>query len=209
MHFSRFGITLRRLDPDDLEMVRQWRNSSWVRPYMHYREWIGPDEQMLWFQGLDSKRDWYFTARAGDTPFGLFDIKAIDWSDTSGESGGFVGDPSFIGRPEPAQAVLALMDFAFLVLRLQSLRARYRANLQRVVQFNRQLGYVVMREADDGFLYSQVTAASYLQCAASLRKAALAVHGTAAALVSSPPWLINHMQPLPEKDLPDFQLDLR
>lgn len=209
MHFSRFGITLRRLDPDDLEMVRQWRNSSWVRPYMHYREWIGPERQTLWFEGLDSERDWYFVACAGDIPFGLFDIKAIDWSDACGESGGFVGDPSFIGRPEPAQAVLALMDFAFLVLRLQSLRARYRANLQRVVQFNQQLGYVVTREADDGILYSQVTAASYLQCAASLRRAAFGIHGAAAALVAAPPWLINRMQQSPGKDLPDFQLKLR
>jgi RimJ/RimL family protein N-acetyltransferase len=208
MHFSRFGIRLQRLDPDDLEMVRQWRNSSWVRPYMHYRELIGPDQQTLWFQGLDAERDWYFTARAGDVPFGLFDIKAIDWTAACGESGGFVGEPRFIGRSEPAQATLALMDFAFQVLRLQSLQARYSANLKRVVRFNQQLGYVVTRE-EDGFLHSQVTAGQYLQYAAFLRKAALTVHGPAAALNSPSSWLVSHMQQLPATRLPDFQLVLR
>jgi RimJ/RimL family protein N-acetyltransferase len=176
---------------------------------MRYRELIGPDEQTLWFRGLDAERDWYFIARAGEVPFALFDIKAIDWTADCGESGGFVGEPGFIGRPEPAQATLALMDFAFQVLRLQSLQARYRASLLRIVRFNQQLGYVVTREGEDGFLYAQVTAEYYLQRAASLRKAALTVHGPAAALISPSSWLINRMQQPTATHLPDFQLELR
>src|SRR5271167_496192 len=190
MRFTRFGITLQRLEPDDLEMVRQWRNSPWVRPYMRHREVIGPNEQTQWFQGLDSERDWYFIARTGDVPFAVFDIKAIDWTAACGESGGFVGNPRFIGCPEPAQATLALMDFGFHLLGLKSLKARYSASLPRIVRLNERLGYVITREGDDGFVYAQVNAERYLRCAASLRTAAVTVHGSAAVLISPTPWLV-------------------
>jgi RimJ/RimL family protein N-acetyltransferase len=208
MQFTRFGITLQRLEHGDLEMVRQWRNSSWVRPYMRYREVIGPEQQLRWFQGLDAECDWYFIARVGNVPFALFDIKAIDWTTVRGESGGFVGDPVFIGRPEPAQATLALMDFGFRLLRLEFLQVHYSANLPRVVRFNQQLGYLVRRE-DDGFFYAQVSAERYLQCAASLRQAAMTIHGSGATLTSPPPSLLRRVQQAATTDIPDLQVQLR
>jgi RimJ/RimL family protein N-acetyltransferase len=206
MQFTCFGITLQRLAADDLEMVRQWRNSSWVRPYMRYREVIGAEQQIRWFQGLNEECDWYFIARSGAVPFALFDIKAIDWATACGESGGFVGDPGFIGRPEPAQATLALMDFGFHLLRLQALQARYSASLARLVRFNQQLGYAVTREGDDGFLYAEVSAERYSQQAAPLRKAAITTHGPDATLTSSPPFLLGRLQQSPTTNIPDLQL---
>jgi RimJ/RimL family protein N-acetyltransferase len=205
MRFIRFGITLQRLEADELEMVRQWRNSKWVRPYMHYRKWIAPEEQMRWFQSLDSQRDWYFTARVDDVPIALFDIKEIDWIAGYGESGGFAAGQEWIWRPELAQATLALMDFAFLVLRLRSLQARYRANLPRIVRFNERLGYLVARE-DDGFLHAQVTAERYLEHAALLRTAAVTLFGPEAALITSPRWLLERLQQPAVSHQPDFQL---
>src|ERR1700742_4498807 len=112
MRFRRFGITLDRLGAADLELIRNWRNSEWVQPYMHYREVIEYEQQKKWFQALDPERNYYFVARAWDRPSPCLNIKAIDWDLLCGESGAFIGDPAFIGRPEPAQATLALMDFA-------------------------------------------------------------------------------------------------
>jgi RimJ/RimL family protein N-acetyltransferase len=209
MRFTRFGIALQRLESEDIELVRQWRNSSGVRPYMRYRELIGPNDQKLWFRDLDSERDWYFIARTGETAFALFNIKAIDWTAVCGEAGGFVGESRFIGRPEPAQATLALMDFAFQVLRLQFLKARYSSSLPRIARFNEQLGYVVTYEDEVGFLYSQVTAERYLQCAASLREAALTIHGPAAVLIAPPSSLVDRLRLSAETNRADFQIELR
>ena len=209
MDFTRFGITLHRLERNDLEMVRQWRNSDRVRPYMRYREFIQPEEQTRWFEGLNTENDWYFIARAGDVRFAVFDIKAIDWNAACGESGGFVGDPRFTARPEPGQATLALMDFGFELLQLESLQACYSARLPRIIRFNEQLGYVISREGGDGFLYAAVKAERYLHCAAPLRKAAITLHGNAAVLTSPSPWLLKHMQREPARHLPHLQLEVR
>src|SRR5215510_89076 len=111
MRFSRFGLTLEKLQHQHLELVRQWRNSDRVLPYMRYRKLIQPEDQLRWFHALDPATNWYFIAQIRDVPFALFHIKNIDWKQECGESGGFVGNQEFIARPEPAQATLALMDF--------------------------------------------------------------------------------------------------
>jgi len=208
MRFVRFGITLERLKPAHLERVRQWRNSDWVRPYMRYRTMIQPADQEAWFEKLDPERDWYFCTEVGGRSLALFHIKSIDWAQASGESGGFVADPGFIGRPEPALATLALMDFAFLVLRLDSLEAQYNSALQRVVRFNHQLGYRVFRREADGFLRAHVTAERYFTCAAAFREAAAALHSRAAELSAIDPSLARRLAQHPRSARPDFELNL-
>ena len=208
MRFVRFGITLERLQPAHLELVRLWRNSDWVRPYMRYRTMIQPDDQKSWFENLDPERDWYFCTAVAGRPLALFHVKGIDWEQASGEAGGFVANPGFIGRPEPALATLALMDFAFLVLRLDSLEAQYSAALRRVVRFNQQLGYRVFRREPEGFVRAQVAAERYFRCAAAFRKAAAALHGGGAELSAIDPWLARRLEQQAGSRQEDFALTL-
>ena len=194
MRFTCFGVRLERLERKHLELVRQWRNSDWVRPYMRYRSVIDPEDQIRWFENMDPLRNWYFVAHVEDLPFALFHVKSIDARVACGESGGFVGAPRFIGRPEAAQATLALMDFAFLVLRLRSLEAHYSSSLPKIVSFNQKLGYRVLREESDGFIRARVTEARYFRCAAEFRKAAMARCGATAVLVDPAPHLADTLK---------------
>jgi RimJ/RimL family protein N-acetyltransferase len=209
MRLARFGVTLESLSPAHLELVRQWRNSDWVRPHMRYRSFVHPQDQVQWFNDLDPRNNCYFVAQIEDAPFALFHVKAIDWTEGCGESGGFVGDAGFIGRPEPAQATLALMDFAFLVLELRRLKAHYRPQLERIVRFNAQLGYEMLREEADGFVCAHVTSDRFFTCAAGFRKAAIALHGASAVLADPEPWLAERLERLQAPLLPDFQLRVR
>jgi UDP-4-amino-4,6-dideoxy-N-acetyl-beta-L-altrosamine N-acetyltransferase len=209
MRFARFGVTLESLAPAHLELVRQWRNSDWVRPHMRYRSVVGPQDQVQWFKTLDPRNNWYFVAQIEEVPFALFHVKNIDWVEGSGESGGFVGDAGFIGRPEPAQATLALMDFAFLVLELRGLKAHYRPELERIARFNAQLGYQILKEETDGFVCAHVTSDRYFTNAAAFRKAAIARHGASAVLNEPDTWLAERVERLQTSLLPDFELRLR
>ncbi len=184
MRFTRFGITLERLEHRELELVRRWRNSDWVRPYMRFRDWIGPEDQEQWFSRLDPLNDWYFTARSEAEPFGLFHIKNVEWKRRCGEAGGFVGNRKLIGCQEPARATLALMDFAFLVLQLETLEARYRISLVKIVLFNEQLGYEQIRQDADGFVRARISAECYFKKAALLRSAAVRLYGSTAFLAN-------------------------
>lgn len=208
MRYSRFGVTLERLERRYLELVRQWRNSAWVRPYMRYRAVVAPEDQARWFDSLDPRCNWYFTAHIAEEPFALFHVKALDRDRGCGEAGGFVGDPEFIGRPDLARATLALMDFAFLLLRLRWLEAQYKPDLHRIVRFNDQLGYRVFREEADGFVRARVSADRYFARAAPFRRAAMALHGVTATLVDPDPWLAGQLERHRAALPPDFDLRL-
>lgn len=208
MRFVRFGVTLEKLPPKYLEVVRRWRNSDLVRPNMRFREVISSTAQMRWFESLDPKTNWYFVAHTSDLPFALFHIRDIDHANRLGEAGGFVGDKASVGRPEAARATLALMDFAFFVLELRSLRAHYNPRMQQIAHFNQQLGYQVDWLEADGFVCSSVTADRYLQCAAPFRAAALEKHGTTAAIFEPDPSLARRLEELCRLTLVDFKLQL-
>lgn len=209
MRFERFGVALERLERRHLEIVRQWRNSDWVRPYMRYQQMVTPSDQYRWFEGLAPLGDWYFCAHVREAPVALFHVKAIDWNGGCGEPGGFVGSPGLIGRPEPAQATLALMDFAFLLLGLRSLEAQYRSALLPVVRFNQQLGYEIFREEPDGFVRARVTEERYFARAKAFRAAAAALHGSDATLSAPEPWLAAHIARRQHPWPADFRFGLR
>jgi hypothetical protein len=99
------------------------------------------------------------------------------------------------------------MDFAFLVLRLDSLEAQYSAALRRVVRFNQQLGYRVFRREHEGFVRARVAAERYFKCAAPFRKAA-ALYGGGAELSAVDPWLARRLEQQAESRPEDFALTL-
>jgi UDP-4-amino-4,6-dideoxy-N-acetyl-beta-L-altrosamine N-acetyltransferase len=209
MQFIRYGVTLERLAPNRLELVRRWRNSDWVRPRMRHREFVCPEAQVKWFEGLSPTDDWYFTALEEGSPFGLFHVKNVDWRSNSGESGGFAGDPALIGHSEPARAILALMDFAFLLLGLDALEAQYSLDLPKIVRFNTQLGYEPFERLPENFVRARVTAERYFRISTNLRRAAATLYGKDAILREADNWPPSRTERRPSSLPPDFVLQIR
>ncbi len=91
MQIKKFGISLESLSLSDLELVRNWRNSDQVRPFMHYQEVISSEMQRLWFNGMDPLRNLYFIISKDQIKTGLIHLKDIDWSSNIAEAGIFIG----------------------------------------------------------------------------------------------------------------------
>jgi RimJ/RimL family protein N-acetyltransferase len=177
-------------------------------PYMRYRQVIQPEDQARWFEAIDPAKSWYFIAYKLEVPFALFHIRGIDWTKAVGESGGFVGDPNLLGRPEPARATLALMDFAFSLLQLQSLQAHYNPHLPGIARFNEQLGYQIVGQEIDGFWRAMVDAEQYLKCARVFRQAALSLYGPSTILDELDPSLSDRVEQLQRSSPEEFQIKL-
>jgi len=101
MKFFKYGITLERLREEDIELVRQWRNSDPVRLNMKYREIISPEKQREWFNSINNVNFHYVIIQYRGEKIGLLNDKNIDWETLTSETG------IFIGRPELNSAQLA------------------------------------------------------------------------------------------------------
>lgn len=113
MVLSNYGVTLRRLTHDKIEMLRQWRNDPEIRQNMVYRETITPEMQERWFANLDLSRNFYFIVEYKGIEIGMVNIKNMDHVKKDGENGIIIYNEKFRGTDIPYRAFLVMYDWFF------------------------------------------------------------------------------------------------
>lgn len=135
------GILIERLQEKDIEMVRQWRNSEFVRQHMNYREHITPEMQQQWFRSIDNFNNFYFILRFRGLKAGLGDIKNVDWEDRSGEAGVFIAEKKYMSSFLPVVGALSLSELVFKIFKLKRIYSQIRIDNKRAMRFNNLFGY--------------------------------------------------------------------
>ncbi len=147
MELIFFDVKLTPLSLNDIETVRNWRNSEHVRSKMIVNNEITPSEQKEWFNNLSSERDFYFIASFKDEKIGLFNIKNIDWNKREGEPGGFIGELKYINTYVPAMCFIALFNFAFYDLKLNLLKGQILISNLPSLDLTQKLGVKLEKES--------------------------------------------------------------
>ena len=60
MIIQKGDIRFIRLKEEDIELVREWRNSPEITQYMEFRDFISEDMQQDWFESIDTIYNLYF-----------------------------------------------------------------------------------------------------------------------------------------------------
>lgn len=149
MVISGFGVRLKRIEESDLELIRFWRNSDYVKQYMVFRDYISPEMQLAWFKRINNDHNHYFLIIAENTPVGLANIKDINPESKIGESGIFLSSPEFVNSDLGVRATIVLLDFAFNDLDLSQLYQTITEANQAAQNFNKHLGVQIV-ETDNG-----------------------------------------------------------
>ena len=136
-----YGVRLRRLTHDRIELLRVWRNDPKIQQHMFYRQEITPEMQERWFANLDKERNYYFFVEIGDKPIGVVNLKDIDLDKKVAEPGVFIYEDAYINGDVSFRACLTLTDFAFETLGLECLCGHIVPENKRAVRFNKAFGY--------------------------------------------------------------------
>lgn len=136
-----YGVTLRRLTHDKIEMLRQWRNDPKISQYMFYREYITPEMQERWFANLDKKCNYYFIIEYEGKEVGCINIRAIDWKTKTGEPGIFIYDDTYIDSDVAMRANFCLGDWAWNDLGIEHMTIEVQRSNRRAMQMNIASGY--------------------------------------------------------------------
>jgi RimJ/RimL family protein N-acetyltransferase len=164
------GVTLRRLQQADIEMVRCWRNQPDVRQFMSFRDTITPAMQESWFARLDPVRDHYFIIEARGQDVGLANLKDLDPVARTAEGGIFLARASERDGTVGLAAILTLYDHGFGALALATITAHILSDNARAIRFNTALGFRC-DGAQEGAANPRwsLARADYLGCSARLR----------------------------------------
>ena len=147
--FTQFGITFKPLSEDNLEMVRIWRNSDDVRLFMQYQEIITPEQHQVWFQQLDKTTNYYFITYHNEMPFGVYNIKDVDFNIGTGESGAYLKNRYIWGGDISMRGTLSILIFAFEILKLKTLRCHVLKSNKKVLAYNQQMGFQINKKVDN------------------------------------------------------------
>ena len=191
---EQFDVRLIRLQREDLELVRTWRNSAHVRDNMLYKDYISKEMQNAWFETINNPNNYYFIIEFDSKKVGVINTKNFEKEQGFGEGGIFIGDQAYEHSFAAVYASLCLLNFVFYMLRdINISRIRILKDNFRAIQYNKLLGYEWLEDSEDGLnqIY-ELTKENYLVKGLKLNKAAdIFAHGSSKMELTGEPTEIN------------------
>lgn len=149
-------VRLSPLSLADIELLRCWRNRDDIVRYMEYQKQITAQEQLDWFERLDSKIEHYFIIKWQEQSVGMAHVNKVDEDSQSAQVGLFMGEPEFAGTGIALKASLSLLEFAFGSLGLKKVWAKVHQSNHVAYEYNGQLGFELYEQAGD-FQFMELT----------------------------------------------------
>ncbi len=149
MIISKYGVKLIRLRQEDLEFVRQKRNSEEIRRFMEFREEISPEMQQQWFDHINTFENFYYIIEYQGRKIGLLNDKNMDWKAGTSESGLFLWDEEYINTIVPVLASLCLLELGFYYLGWKTSYIRVLRDNPKAIEYVSSLGYVISELQED------------------------------------------------------------
>ncbi|MCL2218652.1 MAG: GNAT family N-acetyltransferase [Chitinispirillia bacterium] len=149
MELKGYGVTLRRLTIDKIELVRNWRNDPKISRHMFFKEYITPEMQLKWFNKINNDSNYYFIIEYNNEEIGLINTKDIDMVKKCGEVGHFIYEEKYWGTEIPFRASLCHDEFVFDELKLEYTYGQVAADNVRSIKYNKALG-AIMKTSEDG-----------------------------------------------------------
>lgn len=173
---TQYGLLFRRLVRDDIEMVRHWRNSPELRPYMHDTAEISAESQLKWFESVNNSRNFYFVIEHQSAPCGIVYLRNADYKFSKAEGGILIHNTALHNSPVAAAALLFMLDFGYFVLGLKSIYGHVLKSNTRAEANYRRLGFR-LTGSDERSYFEEATVDDYSPKAVKMRDALQSLTG--------------------------------
>ncbi|MBC7696043.1 MAG: GNAT family N-acetyltransferase [Burkholderiales bacterium] len=173
MIVEQYGLTYLRVTEQDLETLRYWRNQSFIRDTMQFKEYITPQMQRDWFNRINNKYNYYFIIKDNNKKIGLINCKDASPDTKLAEGGIFIWDNQYWGTSIPVFASLTMLQAVFEIFKSGEESIATVAKSNRVaLRFNEMLGYEIKSMTEDGYYKLHLSREKYFSHCKKLIKAA-------------------------------------
>lgn len=148
MVIRKFGLEIKELEREDLELIRQYRNTESIKKRMIYKSQITREQHLKWFEEIQSIRHFYFLIYKGDVALGLINGKNINFEEGSSEGGIFVWNEDR-NYETSITASIILNDWNFLVNGFQINYAQVLKSNKKAIAYNEFMGYKIDTKQHD------------------------------------------------------------
>lgn len=152
--FGRYGVNLTPIKQEEIEMVRQWRNTPRIQELMLDKHHITAEQQQIWFDKVSvSEQQFYLLVSFKQEPIGVASLIEIDPLTGTCEPGMYIYNEKYQGNIIPFSVAFALNDLAFEVFKLTCLKGKIYQSNRLSLRFHKACGYEPTGKKDDLLLF--------------------------------------------------------
>lgn len=135
-------IELKPLTAEDIELVRNWRNSKEIAQYMYTEEEISVEQQQKWFASIQNRTDCkYWIIEYDGKKLGLANLVDISSTFQSCYWAFYLGDSSVRGAGVGSKVEYNVLQFVFEELKLNKLRCEVFVQNDPVIKMHEKFGF--------------------------------------------------------------------
>ncbi|MFA8451227.1 MAG: GNAT family N-acetyltransferase [Bacteroidales bacterium] len=149
MIIENFNIKLRRIQESDLELIRSWRNSTFVRQHMEFREEITPEMQLQWFHKINNENNLYLFIESQNEKVGLINLKGINFKRKSTEIGIYMADEKYVSTRLPLLALMTIAEAGLHFFGLEKLHAHVLKSNNRSIHLTKTCGFKLCKKQEN------------------------------------------------------------
>lgn len=136
------NMILREISQEDIEIIRNWRNSKEVSKYMYTDDYITREAQLDWFRTVSNSPNCkYFMICYDNKDLGVANLSNIDYRNKHAFWGFYLGDNSVRGKGIGYIAEFKVLSYAFDVLNLNKLLGEVFATNANVLNLHEKFGF--------------------------------------------------------------------
>ncbi len=164
MIIRKYGLELREIEREDLEMIRQYRNSTLIRNKMIYRKIISRLEQKKWFESIRNHTNAYYLIYKDDIAMGLINGKNIDHQNKTSEGGIFIWHED-ANYEVTILASIILNDWNFSFNNFNFNFAEVLKSNKKAIAYNEFMGYKISEKehGNEYVLWMEQSKADYIK----------------------------------------------
>lgn len=145
-------IELVPLAEEDIELVREWRNSPEVSQYMYTEDTITREQQENWFRKIQQEEtSKYWMIKYDNKKLGVANLADIDRRNSKCFWGFYLGDSSIRGQGIGAKIEFNVLNYVFEELKLNKLCGEVFSFNEKVVSMHEKFGF-----RREGYLRSHI-----------------------------------------------------
>src|SRR5690606_5178162 len=161
MILEKYGVQLKKISIEDIELIRNKRNSEVIASKMVYRDFITENQQLKWFESVNNMNNFYYLIIHNDQPIGLINEKDMNWKNLTSEAGMFIWEESYLKTIIPSLATLILLELGFEILLWNKTKIKIIENNHPAIIYNKQIGFKEVSRKK-GVVFMELTRENYL-----------------------------------------------
>lgn len=154
MIVEKYGIQLKKITIDDIELIRTNRNLENISSKMIYRDYISKEQQLKWFNSINNFDNFYYLINYNAQPIGLINDRNLDWKNLTSEAGLFIWENKYLKTIVPALATLTLIELGFEILSWNKTSIRVIESNKEGISYNKKIGFKTVNKENGIVLWN-------------------------------------------------------